>query len=39
MRARLVLPLQDFLPSKCGIHTTFVPISDLPAVAAAVTDR
>ena len=31
--------LQDFLPSKCGIHTTFVPISDLSAVASAVTDR
>jgi methionine-gamma-lyase len=31
--------MKDFLPSKCNIKTTFVPISDLSAVAAAVTDR
>ena len=30
---------QDFLPTKCGIRTSFVPISDLGAVAAAITDR
>ena len=29
--------LQDFLPAKAGIATTFVPISDLDAVAAALT--
>jgi cystathionine beta-lyase/cystathionine gamma-synthase len=38
----LILPsacscLQDFLPAKAGIATTFVPISDLDAVAAALT--
>lgn len=31
--------LKEFLPAKCGITTTFVPISDLGAVAAAITDR
>jgi methionine-gamma-lyase len=31
--------LQDFLPSKCGITTTFVPIDDHEAVVAAVTPR
>jgi len=31
--------LHDFLPAKTGIKTTFVDITDLGAVAAAVTDR
>lgn len=31
--------LHDFLPLKCGISTTFVDISDIAAVKAAVTDR
>jgi methionine-gamma-lyase len=31
--------LQDFLPAKTGIKTHFVDITDLDAVAAAITDR
>ena len=31
--------LKSFLPLKCGIQTTFVDISDLPAVEAAITSR
>ncbi|NNF41120.1 MAG: aminotransferase class I/II-fold pyridoxal phosphate-dependent enzyme [Woeseiaceae bacterium] len=31
--------LHDFLPAKTGIRTTFVDITDLEAVAAAITDR
>ena len=31
--------LHDFLPLKCGIETTFVDISDLDAVSAAITGR
>lgn len=30
---------KSFLPLKCNIHTTFVDISDLEAVAAAITPR
>nr|BAU71133.1 methionine-gamma-lyase [Parachlorella kessleri] len=29
--------LKDFLPRKCGISTSFVPIADLEAVRAAIT--
>ncbi|PSC70464.1 Methionine gamma-lyase isoform A [Micractinium conductrix] len=29
--------LKDFLPAKCGIRTTFVPVADVAAVAAAIT--
>ena len=31
--------LRDFLPAKCGIRTTFVDITNLDAVADAITDR
>ena len=31
--------LHDFLPAKCGIHTTFVDSSDIDAVRAAITDK
>jgi hypothetical protein len=31
--------MKGFLPTKAGIHTTFVDISDLQAVAAAITPR
>jgi len=31
--------LKDFLPAKTGIRTTFVDITDLDAVASAVTDK
>jgi methionine-gamma-lyase len=31
--------LKSFLPAKCGISTTFVDISDLEAVRAAITDQ
>lgn len=31
--------LHDFLPAKANIHTTFVDVTDLQAVAAAVSDR
>ena len=34
-----LLFLQDFLPAKCGIRTTFVPVADVAAVAAAITPR
>ncbi|MGB5720771.1 MAG: aminotransferase class I/II-fold pyridoxal phosphate-dependent enzyme [Woeseiaceae bacterium] len=31
--------LNDFLPAKCDIHTTFVDITNLDAVADAITDK
>jgi len=31
--------LHDFLPAKADIHTTFVDVTDLEAVAAAITDK
>ncbi|KAK9803877.1 hypothetical protein WJX72_001286 [[Myrmecia] bisecta] len=31
--------MKDFLPTKCGIRTTFVNVADLAAVEAAITDR
>jgi hypothetical protein len=38
-RSGLASVLQDYLPRKCGINTTFVNITDMVAVAAAITDR
>ena len=31
--------LKSFLPAKCNIHTTFVDISDLSAIYAAMTSK
>ena len=31
--------LKDFLPRKAGITTSFVPIANLEAVAAAITEK
>ena len=31
--------LTEYLPAKCGIHTTFVDATDLDAVAAAMTEK
>ncbi len=31
--------LKDFMRTKCGITTTFVPINDMGAVRAAIMDR
>lgn len=31
--------LKSFFPTKCGITTTFVDVTNLEAVAAAITNR